>query len=232
MALIIGAVGGGQVSGSIGTMTFASNRFGQYMRNRTKPINPNTSYQQAIRSIMSMLVQYWNETLTSTQRSQWDTYAAAIPMQNRLGQTIYLTGFNHFIRSNVARQQAGLAIVADGPATLSLPPADETLAIAISEATQNITVTFNDALDWCDEDGGALILLCGSPQLHTRTFFKGPWRFADSIDGDAVTPPTTGATVAASFAIQEGQRMWVQGRIARADGRLSNPFSVYIDAGA
>ncbi|GAH50296.1 unnamed protein product, partial [marine sediment metagenome] len=48
MALV--KLGGGivQISGSIAGNTFARNRFGNYMRSRTKPVNPNSTRQTDI----------------------------------------------------------------------------------------------------------------------------------------------------------------------------------------
>jgi hypothetical protein len=95
-------MGGGIVgmSGSIAGNTFARNRSGNYVRARTKPVNTNTQAQQDIRGVMSYLTNYWSVTLSTAERTGWATYANAIAMKNRLGESIYLTGFNHFIRSN------------------------------------------------------------------------------------------------------------------------------------
>ena len=59
MALI--KYGGGIVdmSGSIAGNTHARNRFGNYMRARTKPVNPNSDRQVAIRAIVSYLAEFW-----------------------------------------------------------------------------------------------------------------------------------------------------------------------------
>lgn len=224
MALI--KFGGGIVDmrGSIAGNTFARNRAGAYARARTKPVNPNTALQQAVRNNLQALVNAWSEVLTDANRIAWAQYAAAVPMTNRLGEAMNLTGFNMFIRSNTALLQAGLAQVNDGPTTLLLPEGDGAFAISASEATQLITVAFDDTAAWVDEDGAGMIIKCGLPQNPTRNFFAGPYRFADSIDGDSVTPETSPATLTASFAISENQKIWCEARIVRADGRLSAPF--------
>jgi len=218
--------GGGivQISGSIAGSVFARNRFGNYIRPRTKPVNPNSSGQVGVRSALSYLSTYWHATLTAAQRVAWATYAASVAMKNRLGESIYLTGFNHFIRSNTELVNRSLTLVADGPTVLALPEKDPSFAVSGSAATQLISVAFDDTLDWLDEDDAYMLVYQGVPQIATRNFFGGPWRYMDNIPGDAVTPPTTPTTMTAPFTLVEGQKVWCYARIIRADGRVTEPF--------
>jgi len=224
MALV--KFGGGvvQMSGSIGGTTFARNRSGNYARARTKPVNQNTSAQQIARAAIGQLTAVWGQTLTALQRAAWNLYASNVVMQNKLGESTFLSGFNHFIRSNAARVQSGLAIVADGPTLFELPEKDTSIAITPTESTQIVSVAYDDTMDWLDEDGGFLFLYQGRPQNAQRNFFAGPYKLLAVIEGDSVTPPTTPEAAAAIFAITEGQRQWITCRIGRADGRLSEPF--------
>ncbi|GAI21240.1 unnamed protein product, partial [marine sediment metagenome] len=101
--------GGGivQISGSVAGNVHARNRFGNYIRPRTKPVNPHSVRQEAARAILSYLAEYWHGHMDQDQRDAWDIYATAVAMTNRLGETIHLTGFNHFIRTNACYLQAG-----------------------------------------------------------------------------------------------------------------------------
>lgn len=223
MALV--KYGGGivQMSGSIAGTTHARNRFGNYARARTKPINPNSALQVAIRSSLAYLTQYWHDTLEAADRIGWATYAAAIAMKNRLGEVTYLTGFNHFLRSNIIRQVLGLTIIDAGPTTLSLPDKDSTFAIQCTEDDQFISVTFNNALAWAIAVGGYMVVYQGVPQLVTRNYFGGPWRYTGKIDG-AVVPPTSPADLTAAMTLVEGQKVWAYARIIDVEGRISEPF--------
>lgn len=218
--------GGGitQISGSIAGTVFARNRYGNYTRPRTKPVNPNSTLQAQVREALSALAVMWSATLTAAKRSAWNTYAAAVAMKNRLGETIYLTGFNHFIRSNVILSDKGLTVVTDGPTILSLPEKDPTFAVAGDATSQNLSVTFDNTLAWAGEDEGFMFVYMGRPQLVTRNFFNGPWKYADKIDGDSVTPPTSPTTMTAPMTLVEGQKVFCYARIQRADGRLSEPM--------
>lgn len=224
MALI--KYGGGivQMSGSIAGNVYARNRYGNYARARTKPTNPNTGNQQAVRSALNDMATRWAQTLTAAQRTAWNLYAASVNMTNKLGETINLSGFNHYIRSNVFLARNGLSLIDDGPTTFELPEADPTFAIAGSEASQELTITFDDTFDWCDEDEAYMLIYQGQPQNPQRNFFNGPWRALGLLEGDNTTPITSPQTIAVDFAITEGQRQWAYARIARADGRLSSPF--------
>jgi len=224
MALV--KFGGGivQMTGSIAGTTFARNKSGNYARAKTKPVNPNTALQQTIRAAMSSLTTRWSQVLTGAQRTAWGLYASSVSMTNRLGEAINLTGMNHYIRSNSILHQNTIAPVDAGPTIFELPEQDAAFAVSISEATQLVSVVFDDTMPWLDEDDAYMILYQGSPQNPQRNFFAGPWRLLGTIAGDSVTPPTTPTTIACSFVATEGQRVWVYGRIARADGRLSEPF--------
>lgn len=225
--MALAKMGGGiiQLSGSIAGNVFARNRYGNYVRPRTKPVNPQSSFQEAVRNAMSYLVEYWHSTLTAAQRTAWETFAQAIAMQNKLGETIYLTGFNHFVRANIELVRQAMTLVADGPTVLALPETDPTFAIAASEASGEISVTFDNALPWANEAEGHMFVYQGRPQIATRNFFNGPWRFMDSIEGDDVTPPTSPAAQTAPFTLVAGQKVWCYARIVRADGRITNPFT-------
>ena len=218
--------GGGitQMSGSIGGTTFARNRYGNYARARTKPINPNSSAQQAVRATLNQLTVRWGQTLTAAQRAAWNLYGSSVAMTNRLGESTFMTGFNHYIRSNSNLLRHELVVVDDGPTIFELPDTDPTFAITASEATQLISVAFDDALAWVGEGTGHLFVLQGTPQNAQRNFFDGPWRTIGHIDGDGTTPPTSPSDLATTFQVSEGQHVWVKARICQEDGRLSEPF--------
>lgn len=233
MALV--KLGGGVVDlrGSIGGTVFSRNRSGAIARARTIPINPGSEAQQKIRSIMSVCRNAWYNVLTSAQRDAWATYAEAVEIQNRLGETIKLTGFNHFVRSASCALYNDLAYADDAPTELSLPEQDETLALVATVSDGKLAITFDEDGAWLDEDDSYLIVYCSRGQSATVNYFKGPYLIAGKIAGDSVTPPTTGAELDSPYTLVEGQKVFIQCRILRADGRLSEPFrgSVLVTAG-
>jgi hypothetical protein len=220
MALV--KLGGGitAMSGSIAGNTFARNRFGNYVRSRTKPVNPRSTSQVLMRSIISYLAEAWRTILDDSKRTAWETYATAINTKNRLGEVINLTGFNHFIRSNAVILQHGNVLIDDGPAELSLPAKDPTFAILAYADTQKIHITFDNTLPWATQPNGFMEFYMGRPQNATRNFFNGPWRNTGTRPGatPAPTPPTLEDAI---FTLVTGQKIWVYARISEDDGRLS-----------
>ena len=219
--------GGGivQMSGSIGGTTFAKNSTSHYARARIKPVNPNSARQVKIRAILSTLVERWNEILSDAQRAAWATYAAAVTMQNRLGDNIKVSGFNHYIRSNSAYFDAVAQYFDDGPEILALAEQDPAFAIAASAGSQEISVTITEGLAWNSEPGAGMMMYDGRPQSNTRNFFAGPYRGVEWLGG--IQPPgnTSPQVHTGIFTLIEGQRIWVKASIIRADGRLSNPMT-------
>lgn len=224
MALV--KFGGGivQMSGSIAGNTFARNHYGNYVRARTKPVNPQTARQQEVRAIIAVLTARWSTTLTAAQRTAWNLYGSSVAMTNKLGETVYLTGFNHYIRSNTIASMVPYPLIDAGPVVFELPAQDPTFAVTASEATQILTLAYDDTMDWATEDTAYIYFFQGKPQNAQRNFFDGPWRFIGSVGGIDPGGPVEPHAAAAAFAIAEGQRQWVYARIQRADGRLSLPF--------
>lgn len=226
MALAIFGAGITQISGSIGGVVHARNRFGNYMRPRTKPINPNSPRQEAIRAILSYLAEYWHGDLSQAQRDAWGVYAAAVAMQNRIGQVIHLTGFNHFIRTNGAHMTWSGVVLPNAPVVLSLPEKDVALVCSDeSIAAQKFNFQCNvDGWGPGVDDKLLIMLYQGHPQLASRGFFAGPWRYIGIINA------TEGALGAAerdaAFPFGLGQKVWFQARLMTDTGRLTTLWTL------
>jgi hypothetical protein len=179
-----------------------------------------------MRGILAQITNAWGATLIAAERTAWGTYAAAIAMKNRLGESIYLTGFNHFVRSNSIRLCSDKTLKTAAPTTLALPETDPTFSITCTTSTQKIAFSYSEALPWWAEEGAMMVFFMGQPQPATRNFFNGPWKKA----GQAVTGIESPKEITAPFTIVAGQKIWAYARIARADGRLSEPMVAAIVA--
>ena len=212
----------GPMSGKLGANVFSHNRFGAYLRLGPNVTNPNTIYQQAVRTILADLVAAWADSLTAEQRASWETYATNVAMTNRIGMTIFCTGVNHYVRSNVPRLQIGATRIDDAPTIFNLGEAGIFNVFGLQVPTE-VSVGFDVEQEWVDEDNSWLILQVSRPQNPTINFFNGPFRLSGWLEGDSVTPPTSPAIVATPFPFVQGQRVYVRARVSRADGRLSAP---------
>lgn len=105
----------GSMRGRIGGNVWSHNRGGDYVRLGTAPTNPNSGRQQEARTFLGDLAQAWETVLTAPQRALWNTYAQNHPVENSLGQEIFLTGLNWYVKIN-----ARLLDASDAP--LATPP--------------------------------------------------------------------------------------------------------------
>jgi len=228
-----------EMRGSAGGVVIARNRFGSYARSRTKPVNPKSPRQVAIRTIMMYLAEYWRETpMTDVIRAAWQTYADSVNWENKLGESVTLTGFNMFMQCNANRITAGHSIISAAPAALGLPPGDPAFDVQdLSEAGQDASIIFDDGFTWCSENNAYLALYMGKPQSPSRNFFNGPWRYWGRIIGAVGDPATTPEANFGNlpFPAVLGQKVWFEARIARGDCRISTRFGcdpVIVEAGA
>lgn len=210
-------------SGSLAGITMAHNKGGQYLRRRAIPTNPNSPQQSTVRSHLNSLANLWRNTLTDVQRLSWETYAENVTVLNRLGNPIFLTGLNHYIRSNVPRLQAAMTRIDSAPTIYNLGEFTSPTAIYDS-LNDEVDLTFTVGDDWVNEDDAAMLISGSREQNPTINYFKGPYRYADAILGDSITPPTSPYTVAMPFPCVVGNRCFLFIRVTRADGRLSTPY--------
>lgn len=226
-----------QGSGSVGGFTASHNRFGSYIRNRTKPVNPNSAAQSQIRSAMADLTAAWQSTLTPAQRQAWSDYGQNTPVTNRLGDSITLTGLNHYVRSNVPRTQSSVVLrrVDSAPTITGLPGVAFPTVTTLSAATQELSISWIGDDTWTEEEGSAMIISMGLPQSPTINYFGGPYKFYGIIAGAEAAPPEAPQTPTPSttpYVFVAGQKVFFRLRISRADGRLSNWFGFNVTAAA
>ena len=92
---------------------FGSARYGQICYPAFIPINPRTPAQVAVRLVFAAVSARWR-TLTKEQQTRW--IAVARTKKSRLRLTCGpLTGFNYFVKVNVALANRGLPQVALPP---------------------------------------------------------------------------------------------------------------------
>ncbi len=212
---------GTDLSGSVGGIVASHNRGGAYFRNRSIPVNPSTVFQTAVRNAVSQLSTAWGEDLTQVQRDQWDAYAAAVSVIDAIGQSIFLTGQQMYIRSNVPALQTGIPRQDDGPTILDLGTFTAPSIVSITAATSVLSLAFTNTDAWAGEDDSAMLVYVSRGHSATRRFPKVSMRFAGRIDGDGIVAPLSPAAITIPFAVVAGQRVFTQGRVIRTDGRLS-----------
>lgn len=212
-----------QASGSVAGLTYSHNRGGMYTRARVTPTDPSSARQQVMRIAMGTLAPYWGNTLSQAQRDAWDLYGDNVPWINPLGQTIFLTGQQHFLRINTVRLQIAQAILDIAPTIFDLGTfTAPTIASANSGPPATIDINFDNTDTWANAVGGFMIFYAGRAQGPGRTFYRGPWILSSSIEGDPV-PPASPFTGSIGQIWPIGSIAWVQIRVIQVDGRMSLP---------
>jgi hypothetical protein len=218
-------LGGGvaTASGSLGGMVFSRNAAGPYVRTRAVPINPATEYQTSLRGYVAQLTSLWSTALTQAQRDGWEAYNVNVLLPNSLGDPRMVGALAHYVRSNVSRLQAGEPRVDTAPVLFNLGDYTQPTITSITAPTA-LSLAFDNTDDWANEDDAALLVYGARGYNPTINYFKGPYRYAGKVQGDAVTAPTSPAAITMPFTLQAAQKSFIMGRVSRADGRLSSPF--------
>jgi hypothetical protein len=207
-------------SGSMGGLTFSRGKGGPYIRTRANPIHPGSVYQEAIKAAFSQLSVAWQDQLTPAQRAGWDAYADQVSLVNRMGDPIFVTGANMFIRSNTGRLQAGGPRVDNAPVIYTLGEFTAP-SYAVTAASNDVMVTHESLDAWANEDDGLLLIFASVPKSPTINYHNGPYRLIGTILGNSVTPPPNPANFALTAPIALGQRTFFAATASRADGRYS-----------
>lgn len=213
------------ISGSIGGRTYTRSRSGMVIRARAIPVNPASFSQVQVRMTFGNLSARWS-ILTAPQRTAWETYAANVPILNKLGDSIHLTGQQMYVRCNAVRLRSGLAVVDAGPTTMVGATLGQCTA-SVAAATGVISVTFDTNDPWVDEDDAALHVFISHDKGVGVNYHRGPYRLAGRIDGDAVTPPTSpDSTLTSPFTHTLLNVVFFRLIAMRADARISQ--SIFI----
>ena len=227
-----------QASGSIAGMTFSHNRGGQYVRNRSTPTNPDSPAQQAIRAALASAVAQW-KNLTDANRESWANYAANTPVVNRLGDSVFLTGQQQWIRTYTVATQAGLdpfTLFASAPTVYDLGDTG-TITLDSAEAGVNrLTFGVAGTPDWAADDAARLITGASLNLSKTINFHKAPFRNGSPVSGDSTTPVTSTAIPYGSYYLNntviDGRRIFARYVVLQSDGRVSRPNIVSVDTSA
>lgn len=224
MALVILGGGVADARGSVGGIVFSRNRGGSYIRNRTVPTDPGTTQQVAIRVHLANLANHWVNTLTAAKRALWDAYADAVHLPNSLGQDRNVGGLGMYCRTNVPCLQWGKTRIDDAPTIFDTGEFTAPTIASITAATDVLSLNFTAEDVWATENDSGMLVYCSRPMNPTRNYFKGPYRYADAVEGADPAPPTSPQAINLPFPVEAGHKVFIQVRVLRADGRLSSPF--------
>ena len=207
-------------SGSVGGCVFSRNRYGPYIRQRVNPVNPNTFYQNQVRSLFSVLSTAWNIDLDQAERDAWILYAL-----NTFGAN-GMTGQNAYIALNSVRMAPSSPFLRldTAPGVFNLTELGPIGIGTMVPATSAVPVTFSPTDEW-NADGGFIFLSYARPTNDSIVFNKGPFLRSGTflIVGDTAVPATSPFAGVSPFPFVTGQRMWIRAIASAPDGRFSVP---------
>lgn len=164
--------------GKLGGHVASKNADGNYLRTKTTPTNPQTSYQTAVRALFGAISQGWS-ALTQAQRDAWNSAVELWQTTDVFGDLKKPTGKALYQRLNNQAQSAGLSAVTDPPAKQEMPD-DVVTAVAIDSTADTITLTGANA------SASTQVVVFATTQLTAGTkFVKNKLRQVYAVAGNS-----------------------------------------------
>lgn len=213
------------IRGAAGGNVFARNRSGAYVRNRTTPLNPQSTGQQIARAAFGGLSQAWR-TLTEAQRQAWADAAPEYPYLNKLGESRVYSGEQLYMKLNRNLQAAGQSLINEPLAPMGVDSVNGlTMDVDVNGLAVNLTGTLESV------DSASTIVIQASAPLSAgkstvpRSAFKN---IATATEAEIVVETdysTEYQAVFGSFAGQEGAKVFFRVySVNNATGQASAPF--------
>lgn len=153
----------------------SKNRAGNYIRNKTTPVNPQTASQQANRQNLGSMSSAW-AGLTESQRASWRSAVASFPYTDIFGDRKELDGKSLFVKLNMNLLNAGTATIQDAPASVAIP----TLSIGSLTADDDVGIQLTISLQTIPV--GYALLVYATPKVGGGVYFvKNQYRLLGSF---------------------------------------------------
>lgn len=144
MAKVLLGAGTTDMRNKVNGWVYSRNRYGNYVRTKVTPINPQTQHQQKARQQLGTLSSQWRG-LTEAQRKGWIQASPSFPVTDVFGFPLQLAGNALFIALNRNLLKIAATKIEDAPVPVGIPDlfatsltadsATPALSIAISEDT-------------------------------------------------------------------------------------------------
>lgn len=100
------------------------NRYGDFWRNKTTPVNAQTAFQTNVRSLFAQNSSAWRG-LTQAQRDGWIAAAPNYPFTDVFGDQMILSGNSLFLKLNQNLSNINAAGIEDAPLPVAIPSLGE-----------------------------------------------------------------------------------------------------------
>jgi hypothetical protein len=201
---------------------FSKNRAGNYLRNKVTPVNPQTSFQTAVRSRFGTLSAGFRD-LTASQVAAWNSASANFPVIDIFGDTKFLSGIQLYVRLNSNLEQAGQVSIANPPAP-ALAPTPGLVSVESDVSDGTITATFTEATVVA---GQTLMIWATPPVSNGKSYVKNLFRSLGTFTITTNEADITAAYVARFGTLAVGQKTFYRAvYINNTSGQQSVPIEV------
>lgn len=201
----------------------SKNRYGNYIRNKVTPVNPQTSYQLEQRANLASLSAGWRE-LTQEQRDSWSNSAKDRPRTDIFGDSKVLTGQALYVSAN-------LNLLAAGTATISSPGAlGDVPLVAITDFSISLSGGTVDAAEITISPAtipaGYKLIVYATPGVSAGiSFVKNRYRYLGVFTATVGVVTITSAYVERFGVPSENNKVFVRvALVANATGQLGLPY--------
>ncbi len=219
MAKFTPGVAVASVSGSIGGTVFSRNRGGAYMRNRSIPVDPATSFQLNRRADLATLSQNW-QGLVAAERQGWESWASQNPRVDALGQSFTMSGAQAYVSLN-ARIRADGGTLQTSPPIIPAPDAFTTLDLETDIGLGDFEINFTPAL----ASGDKISLWAAIVNSPGITYVENLYRHIGMSPADQASPYDIESIVAARLGtLVVGQTVHVKAGAYDVETGLQSPL--------
>ena len=171
-----------EVRGKLNGSVASRNRSGAYLRNKVTPNNPQTSFQQGARALLSTFSQAWR-SLTQAQRDAWNSAVSNFQRTNVFGDIVNPTGKNLYTLLNVNLDLAGASAISTPPLPVAI---DEPTITAVSYEDPNTAALVEITVDNVESDQ-AYKVFATAPSSPGISNFNSKYRLIATLDAPATT---------------------------------------------
>ncbi len=193
----------GKVNGTV----HSKNRFGAYMRNKTSPVNPQTTFQSAVRNSFTQFAQGWR-SLTQAQRLSWSGAVDSFAKTNVFGDLTKLTGSNLYMSINRILDTIGSSPLTSPPLPAAVEAVDS-MSVAALAGAGTMIVTYAPAI----AANQTTAIFATAPVSAGVNFVKNKYRHIENIVTADASPYDIATAYEAKFGTgwkTAGQKVFVK----------------------
>ena len=204
-----------EISGKLGGHVFAKNRGGAYMRTKSTPTNPQTSYQMAVRALFAYISGLWS-ALTDAQRESFRSKVEGFATTNIFGDVKNPSGKTLHQKLNQNLLNSGQTKVDNCPDPADVPFAG-LVSVAGAETVQALSATLSGITT------GSKLIFYATPSLSQGTkFVKNQLRQIGVVAGATAGAVNILALYTAKYgAVVEGDNVYIGVRVVNSVGQAS-----------